>query len=180
MRTVVAPRTHRQKEIRRHLWIYGAITPYVIIAVFPIYWMVITAFKQNPDLYRMDVFPLWFHLPPTWKHFSYLFTDTNYGAWVINTMAIAAWLAVITLLVGVPAGYALARLRIPGSENLGISVFMTYLVPAIILFLPLSRVVSMLGLQDSWWALVLVYPTITIPFCTWLLIGFFKTLPMEM
>src|SRR5260370_11247350 len=95
-------------------------------------------------------------------------------------MAIATWVAVITLLVGVPAGYALARLRIPGSENLGISIFMTYLVPAIILFLPLSRVVSMLGLQDNWWALVLVYPTITIPFCTWLLMGFFKTLPTEM
>src|SRR6266852_2367567 len=149
---MAAPRTRRQKEIRRHLWIYGAITPFVIIAVFPIYWMVITAFKQDSDLYRMDVFPLWFHRPPTWKHFSYLFTNTNYGAWIINTMAIAAWVAVITLLVR---------------------------VPAIILFLPLARVVSMLGLQDSWWALVLVYPTITIPFCTWLLMGFFKTLPME-
>src|SRR5207247_2227194 len=90
-----------------------------------------------------------------------------YGAWIINTMVIAAWVAVITLLTAVPAGYALARLRIPGSENLGIAIFMTYLVPAIILFLPLARVVSMLGLQDSWWALVLVYPTVTIPFCTW-------------
>src|SRR6266542_4369263 len=142
---MAAPRTHRQKEIRRHLWIYGALTPYVVIAVFPIYWMAITAFKQDPDLYRMDQFPLWFHLAPTWKHFTYLFTSTNYGAWIFNTMAIATWVAVITLLTAVPAGYALARLRIPGSENLGIAVFMTYLVPAIILFLPLSRVVSMLG-----------------------------------
>src|SRR6266496_5393500 len=66
---MAAPRTHRQKEIRRHLWIYGAITPYDVIAVFPIYWMAITAFKQDPDLYRMDQFPLWFHLAPTWKHF---------------------------------------------------------------------------------------------------------------
>jgi len=95
-------------------------------------------------------------------------------------MVIAFWVAVITLLIAVPAGYALARLRIPGSENLGIAVFMTYLVPGIILFIPLARVVSMLGLQDSWWALVLVYPTITIPFCTWLLMGFFKTVPLEM
>jgi multiple sugar transport system permease protein len=173
-------RTHRQKEIRRHVWIYGAITPYIVIAIFPIYWMALTAFKQDPDLYRMDQFPLWFHLPPTWKNFSYLFYNTNYGAWIVNTMLIAAWVAVITLLIAVPAGYALARLRIPGSENLGIAVFMTYLVPAIILFIPLARVVSMLGLQDSWWALVLVYPTITVPFCTWLLMGFFKTVPMEM
>jgi multiple sugar transport system permease protein len=177
---MAAPRSHRQKEIRRHIWIYGAITPYIIIAIFPIYWMAITALKQDPDLYRMDQFPLWFHLAPTLKHFSYLFYSTNYGAWIVNTMNIAVWVAVITLLIAVPAGYALARLRIPGSENLGIAVFMTYLVPGIILFIPLARVVSVLGLQDSWWALVLVYPTITIPFCTWLLMGFFKTVPMEM
>jgi multiple sugar transport system permease protein len=176
----VAARTQRQKEIRRHIWIYAAITPYVILAIFPIYWMALTALKQDPDLYRMDQFPLWFHLPPTLKHFSYLFYSTNYGAWIVNTMSIAVWVAIITLLIAVPAGYALARLRIPGSENLGIAVFMTYLVPGIILFIPLARVVSMLGLQDSWWALVLVYPTITIPFCTWLLMGFFKTVPMEM
>src|SRR5262247_3562947 len=174
-----AARTQRQKEIRRHVWIYAAITPYVVIAIFPIYWMALTALKQDPDLYRMDQFPLWFHLPPTWKNFSYLFYSTNYGAWIVNTMSIAAWVAVITLLIAVPAGYALARLRIPGSENLGIAVFMTYLVPPIILFIPLARVVSTLDLQDSWWALVLVYPTITIPFCTWLLMGFFKTVPFE-
>jgi multiple sugar transport system permease protein len=176
---MTGPRTRRQKEIRRHVWIYGAITPYVVIAIFPIYWMALTALKQDPDLYRMDQFPLWFHLPPTLKNFSYLFYATNFGAWIVNTMVIAVWVAIITLLTAVPAGYALARLRIPGSENLAIAIFMTYLVPAIILFIPLARVVSMLGLQDSWWALVLVYPTITIPFCTWLLMGFFKTVPME-
>jgi multiple sugar transport system permease protein len=176
---MTGPRTRRQKEIRRHVWIYGAITPYVVIAIFPIYWMALTALKQDPDLYRMDQFPLWFHLPPTLKNFSYLFYATNFGAWIVNTMVIAVWVAIITLLTAVPAGYALARLRIPGSENLAIAIFMTYLVPAIILFIPLARVVSMLGLQDTWWALVLVYPTITIPFCTWLLMGFFKTVPME-
>jgi multiple sugar transport system permease protein len=176
----MSARTPRQKEVRRHLIIYGALTPYIVIAIFPIYWMAITALKQDPDLYRMDQFPLWFHLPPTWKNFSYLFYSTNYGAWIVNTMVIAIWVAIVTLLTAVPAGYALARLRIPGSGNLGIAVFMTYLVPAIILFLPLARVVSLLGLQDTWWALVLVYPTITIPFCTWLLMGFFKTVPMEM
>src|SRR5216683_3252426 len=177
---MVGPRTRRQKEVRRHVFIYGALTPYVVIAIFPIYWMAITALKQDPDLYRMDQFPLWFHLAPTWKNFSYLFYNTNYGAWIVNTMVIAAWVALITLVTAVPAGYALARLRLPGAENIGIAIFMTYLVPAIILFLPLSRVVAMLGLQDSWWALVVVYPTITIPFCTWLLMGFFKTVPMEM
>ena len=171
--------SRRTKEIRRHLLIYTGLTPYIIIAVFPIYWMFITAFKQEADLYRMDVIPFWFNLPPTWKNFDYLFHSTNYGAWITNTMTISALVAVITLLTAIPAGYALARLRLPASENLGIAIFMTYLVPAIILFLPLSRVVSMLGLQDRWWALVLVYPTFTIPFCTWLLMGFFKTVPAE-
>src|SRR5262249_13717321 len=118
IRPMAGPLTHRQKEVRRHVLIYGALTPYVVIALFPIYWMALTALKQDQDLYRMDQFPLWFHLPPTLKNFSYLFYSTNYGAWIVNTMSIAAWVAVITLLVAVPAGYALARLRIPGSENL--------------------------------------------------------------
>jgi multiple sugar transport system permease protein len=180
VRTAAAPRTHRQKELRRHLWLYAGMTPFLIIAVFPIYWMAITALKQEPDLYRMDNIPFWFNLAPTLKNFETLFYQTNFGAWIVNTMTIAAWVAVITLLTAVPAGYALARLRLPGAENIGIAIFMTYLVPGIILFLPLSRVVSSLGLQDSWWALVVVYPTFTIPFCTWLMMGFFKTVPMEM
>jgi len=165
--------------VRRHLVLYTWAIPYLIVAVFPIYWMAITAFKQEADLYRMDHVPFIFNLVPTTKHVAYLFTHTNYGAWMINTLTIAAWVACITLVTAVPAGYALARLRLPGSENLGIGIFATYLIPPIILFLPLSRVVSTLGLQDRWWALVVVYPTFTIPFCTWLLSGFFKTVPGE-
>jgi multiple sugar transport system permease protein len=177
---MAAPMTARQKDVRRHLLIYAGLVPFLLIAVFPIYWMVITAFKQEPDLYRMENIPFWFNLPPTLKNFNILFYQTNYGAWIVNTMTISAWVALITLLTAVPAGYALARLRLPGAENIGIAIFMSYLVPGIILFLPLSRVVATLGLQDSWWSLVLVYPTFTVPFCTWLLMGFFKTVPMEM
>ena len=180
VRAVAPPRTKRQKELRRHLLVYAGLAPFVLIAVFPIYWMLITAFKQEPDLYRMDNIPFWFNLPPTLKNFEILFYQTNYGAWIVNTMTISAWVALITLLTAVPAGYALARLRLPGAENIGITIFLTYLVPAIILFLPLSRVIATLGLQDSWWALVVVYPTFTVPFCTWLLIGFFKALPDEL
>ena len=172
--------TLRQKERRRHLLVYAGLTPFVIMAVFPLYWMLITAFKQDPDLYRMENIPFWFNMAPTLKNFNILFYQTNYGSWIVNTMTIATWVAIITLLTAVPAGYALARLRLPGAENIGIAIFMTYLVPGIILFLPLSRVVATLGLQDSWWALVLVYPTFTVPFCTWLMMGFFKTVPMEM
>jgi multiple sugar transport system permease protein len=173
------PLTRRYKEIRRHLWIYAGVTPFIVIAVFPIYWMLITAFKQDPDLYRMENFPFWFNLAPTLRNFKILFYQTNYGSWIWNTFNISACVALITLVTAVPAGYALARLRLPGAENTGIAIFISYLVPPIILFLPLSRVVAEVGLQDSWWALVLVYPTFTVPFCTWLMMGFFKTVPTE-
>jgi multiple sugar transport system permease protein len=173
------PRSARSKEIRRTTLIYAGLTPFLVIAVFPIFWMLITALKQEPDLYRMDVVPFWFHLPPTMKNFTFLFNNTSYGAWIVNTIFISFWVSVITLLTAVPAGYALARLKLPFAENLGIGVFLTYLVPGIILFIPLARVVSTLNLWDSWWALVVVYPTFTIPFCTWLLMGFFKTVPFE-
>jgi multiple sugar transport system permease protein len=176
---IQAPRSHRSREIRRHVLIYLGLLPFLVIAVFPIFWMAITAIKQDADLYLMDAVPFWFRQAPTWKNFDFLFYSTSYGAWIINTMSISFWVSVITLLTAVPAGYALARLRLPGAENLGIGIFMTYLVPAIILFIPLARVVSTLDLQDSWWALVVVYPTFTIPFCTWLLMGFFKTVPFE-
>jgi multiple sugar transport system permease protein len=179
MRAGRPPRTHRSKEVRRHVLIYLGLLPFLIIAVFPILWMAVTAIKQDADLYLQGAIPFWFHLPPTWRNFDLLFHQTSYGDWIVNTMAIAFWVSVITLLTAVPAGYALARLRLPFAENLGIGIFMTYLVPGIILFLPLARVVSTLNLQDSWWAMVVVYPTITIPFCTWLLMGFFKTVPFE-
>jgi multiple sugar transport system permease protein len=176
---MATPLTRRRKEIRRHVLIYAGVLPFVVIAVFPIYWMLITAFKQDPDLYRMENFPFWFNLAPTLRNFKILFYQTNYGSWIWNTFTISIWVALITLVTAVPAGYALARLRLPGAENTGIAIFMTYLVPPIILFLPLSRVVAELGLQDSWMSLVLVYPTFTVPFCTWLMMGFFKTVPME-
>ena len=180
MATVVAaPRSHRSKELRRHTLIYLGLTPFLVLAVFPILWMAITAIKQDADLYLVDAVPFWFRQAPTWKNFDFLFHNTSYGDWIVNTMVISFWVSAITLLTAVPAGYALARLRLPFAENLGIGIFMTYLVPAIILFIPLARVVSTLDLQDSWWSLVVVYPTFTIPFCTWLLMGFFKTVPFE-
>ncbi len=176
---VLAPRSHKSKELRRHTLIYLGLTPFLVLAVFPILWMAITAIKQDADLYLVDAVPFWFRQAPTWKNFDFLFHNTSYGDWIVNTMVISFWVSAITLLTAVPAGYALARLRLPFAENLGIGIFMTYLVPAIILFIPLARVVSTLDLQDSWWSLVVVYPTFTIPFCTWLLMGFFKTVPFE-
>ena len=173
----MALRARRRRA--RHLLIYAGLAPFVVVAVFPIFWMAITAFKEEGDLYRMDLVPFWFHSAPTLKNFRILFTQSYFPVWFVNTMLLSICLVTITLLTAVPAAYALSRLRLPGGHNLGIAMFMTYLVPPIILFLPLARVVGSLGLFDSWWALVLVYPTFTIPFCTWLLTGFFKTLPKE-
>ena len=150
-----------------------------MIALFPIYWMAITAFKQDADLYRMGQNPLWFNLPPTLQHFRLLITQTYFVPQLVNTLMLAALVVGITLVTAIPAGYALARLRLPGAGNMGIAIFLTYLVPQIILFIPLARVVGALGLFDSWWALVVVYPTFTIPFCTWKMLGYFKTVPPE-
>ena len=169
-----------QREFRRHALIYAGVLPFVVVALFPVVWMVITAFKDEADLYRMDVGPFWFHLPPTLKNFQLLLRSTYFGASLLNSVLLAVCVVATTLVTAVPAGYALARLRLPAAETLGIAIFVTYLVPSIILFLPLARVVGTLGLFDSWWALALVYPTFTIPFCTWLLMGFFKALPREL
>ena len=169
-----------RRHLRRHLLIYAGLTPFLIVALFPVAWMLITAFKEEADLYRMDQVPFWFHLPPTLKNFDLLLGSTYFSASLLNSLLLTVCVVVTTLVTAVPAGYALARLRLPAAETLGIAIFVTYLVPPIVLFLPLARVVGTLGLFDSWWALALVYPTFTIPFCTWLLMGFFKTLPPEL
>ncbi len=165
--------------LRRHALVYTGLVPFILIAVFPVYWMAITAFKTDADLVNPTVFPFWFHQPATLEHFAYLFHTTYYGDWITNTMLIGALVSIITLLAAVPAGYALARLGLPGAENMGIGIFVGYLIPPILLFIPLSRVVAIAHLIDTKWALVLIYPTFTIPYCTWLMSGFFKTVPPE-
>src|SRR5207244_7910584 len=120
-----------------------------------------------------------FNLPPTLDHLKTLFGQTLYLTWLRNTLFIGAFVVAITLVLAVPAGYALARLVGRWGERLSIGIFLTYLVPPTLLFIPFSRLVSALGLQNSLWALVLIYPTFTVPFCTWLLMGFFKSLPRE-
>jgi multiple sugar transport system permease protein len=168
-----------RRALRRHVLIYAGLVPFLVIALFPIYWMAVTAFKRESDLYRMDVTPLWFHQSPTLDHFVLLIKKTYFVPQLVNSLLLAVFVVAITVLTAVPAGYALARLRLPGAENLGIGIFMTYLVPPIVLFIPLARVVGGLGLFDSWWALVVVYPGFTIPFCTWKMFGYFKAVPRE-
>lgn len=168
-----------RRPVVRYLLIYAGLTPLLLLALFPVLWMVVTAFKHERDLYQMH-FPLWFHLAPTLKHFHLLFTQTWFGTWVVNTALVSGWVVAITVVTAVPAAYALARLRLPGSEHTGNALFMTYLAPPILLFIPLTPVIAGLGLMDSWWALAVLYPTFTIPFGTWLMLGFFRAVPMEL
>ncbi len=158
---------------------YAAVIALVVFAAFPFYWMLITTFKADGDLYDLKSIPYWFNTAPTLEHIEYLFAETLFVQWLANSALIGLCVVVITLLVALPAGYSLARMPGRTAETLGIGIFLTYLVPPTLLFLPLSRIVSLLGLQDSLWSLVVVYPTFTIPFCTWLLMGFFKSVPRE-
>ena len=152
---------------------------YVLITVFPFYWMFITTFKQNSDLYELNNNPLIFNQPPTLSHIEYLFQNTLFLTWMKNSLIIGLAVVAITLLVATPAGYALARLDLPGAQKLGMAIFATYLVPPSLLFIPLNRVVNALGLSNTIWSLIIVLPTISIPFAVWLLMGFFKNVPKE-
>jgi multiple sugar transport system permease protein len=153
---------------------------FVVLLAFPFYWMVIAAFKQNIDLYNVESNPFIFNLKPTLDHIKLLFTETRYVRWLGNTALVGGLVVLITLLLSIPAAYALARLTGRWGERIGIGIFLTYLVPPTLLFIPLSRVVAILGLQDTIWSLVLVYPSVTIPFSIWLLMGFFKSIPREL
>src|SRR5690242_15705304 len=158
---------------------FVAVALFVVLTAFPFYWMVITSLKSNSDLYNVTNIPFWFNEAPTLDHFRYLFEQTLFTRWLWNSLVIGTCVVAITLVTAVPAGYSLARMTGRGGESLGIGIFLTYLVPPTLLFLPLSRIIAELGLQNSMWSLVLVYPTFTIPFCTWLLMGFFKAIPIE-
>ncbi|MGE3270609.1 MAG: carbohydrate ABC transporter permease, partial [Chloroflexota bacterium] len=151
-----------------------------LLAGLPIYWMIITTFKPDQDLYNLQNFPLFFNRNGvTLDHLTLLFVRTGFTTWAWNTAVVSGWVVAITLALAIPAGYALARLRFRGAESLTIGIFLTYLVPTTLLFLPLVKVMSFLGQFDKVGSLILAYPTFTIPFCTWLMAGFFKAIPFE-
>ena len=156
---------------------------FAAFALFPFYWMLVTTFKQNRDLYvgatNTAHNPFLFNAPPTLDNLRTLFSLTLFPTWLGNTLLVGAAVVAITLFLTVPAGYSLARLTGRWGERLSIGISLTYLVPPTLLFIPFSRLIALLGLQNSLWSLVLVYPTFTVPFCTWLLMGFFKSLPKE-
>jgi multiple sugar transport system permease protein len=177
---MVGPRGRRTLAVLGHR---ALILGFTLFAAFPFYWMLVTTFKQNGDLYvgatNTAHNPFLFNMPPTLDHLRILFERTLYPVWLANTLLVGVAVVAITLGLTVPAGYSLARLTGRWGERLSIGIFLTYLVPSTLLFIPFSRLVAILGLQNSLWSLVLVYPTFTVPFCTWLLMGFFKSLPKE-
>lgn len=164
----------------KRTFLYIVVGAFCFFSASPFIWMIITMFKEDRDLYRSANNPFIFNLPPTLSHLDLLFNNTNFLVFLRNSVFIGTLVVVITLVISIPAAYSLARLVGRWGERAGIGIFLVYLVPPTLLFIPLSRVVVSLGLHNSLWSLVLVYPTITIPFSTWLLMGFFKSIPRDL
>lgn len=170
------PRRSRLTRVGRWVVLAG----FAVALAFPFLWMLVTSFKQTSDLYNTANNPFLFNEPPTLAHLKLLFGETLFLRWLANTTGVGILVVVITLLLAVPAAYALTRLTGNWGPRLGIGIFLTYLIPPTLLFIPLSRVVARLGLQDSLWSIILVYPSFTVPFSIWLLMGFFKSIPREL
>ncbi|HWI09447.1 MAG TPA: carbohydrate ABC transporter permease [Solirubrobacteraceae bacterium] len=173
----------RRRAARRHraarAGLYGAALLAAFVAALPFVWGTITALKQDADLYNADFNPFVFNLDPTLEHVSYLFEETQFATFAFNTLWVGLAVVAITLAVSLPAAYSLGRLNMRWAGPLGIAIFFVYLVPPTLLFISLTRVVALLGLQDSTWSLVLIYPTITVPVSVWLLTGFLKAIPRD-
>ena len=182
------------KFIRSFIRVYLNVIFICVITLFPFYWMVLTAFKENRELNDTVMNPFIFNMPPTWEHFEFLFVKTKYATWIVNTLLVSIISTTVSVLVSIMAGYSLGRLRFRGANWLGWAIFVTYLVPPTLLFIPLTEVVSKIDLPlniwkgdltpqpilNSIWSLILVYPTFLVPFGTWLLIGYFKGIPREL
>jgi multiple sugar transport system permease protein len=173
----------RRRMARRHvqgrIGLYVAAILAALLAAGPFLWATITAFKEDQDLYQRDNNPFIFNRAPTFEHVEYLFTNTNFGTFLWNTLWVGLLVVAITLVVSLPAAYSLARLDMPWAGPLGVAIFFVYLIPPSLLFISLSRIVVDVGLQDSTWSLVLIYPTITIPVSVWLLLSFLKSIPRD-
>jgi multiple sugar transport system permease protein len=170
-----------QKFAKRLLWLYLPTLIFLVFVLLPFYWMLITSLKQDRNIFDPKANPFWFSMAPTLQHYWDLINPnkTDFFIWLQNSFMVAAMVTFISVSIGILAGYSLARLRFKGAETIGSSVFITYLVPPSLLFLPLSHVIGQLGLMETRWAMVVSYPTFLVPFCTWLLMGYFRTIPKE-
>ncbi|MFQ5434205.1 MAG: carbohydrate ABC transporter permease [Anaerolineae bacterium] len=168
------------KHYAKRASVYGLVAGFVFFSAAPFAIMLINTFKQDRDLYRPQNNPFIYNFPPTLDNLKLLFLKTNYVGFLKNSLFVGVMVVIITLIIAIPAAYSLARLSGKWGEQAGIGIFLVYLVPPSLLFIPLFRVVSALGLRNNLWSLVLVYPSITIPFSTWLLMGFFKSIPRDL
>ncbi len=165
---------------RRTLGIYAPLLLFVTFALFPIYHMFLTSIKTDRALYNLSLNPLLVSLGAlTAEHYRLLFTDTLFASWLMNSLIVSLSSTAIAMVISILAAYGLTRVRFRGADTFGIAIFITYLVPYSLLFLPLTRVVTWLNLADSLWALIVTYPTFLVPFSTWLLMGYMKTIPEE-
>ena len=168
-----------ESRTRRIVTLYLPILAFLFVLLFPFYWMAITSFKPNAELLSREGNPFWV-MKPTLEHFHHLIFETPYTDWMWNTVLVTVIATFASLAASVFAAYAIERLRFRGSKQVGLAIFMAYLVPPSILFIPLATIVFKLHLFDTRWALILTYPTFLIPFCTWLLMGYFRTIPYEL
>jgi len=164
---------------RKLVTVYLPLGIFVFVLLFPFYWMAITSFKPNEELLSREGNPFWV-IKPTLAHFHKLLFETAYPEWLWNTVIVSVVATFASLVAAVLAAYAIERLRFSGSKQVGLSIFLAYLVPPSILFIPLAAIVFKLGLFDTRWALILTYPTFLIPFATWLLMGYFRSIPYEL
>ena len=165
---------------RRVVTIWLPLLVFVFVLLFPFYWMAITAVKPNNEMTNFNDFSPFWVVEPTLQHIRYLLFETSYPGWLWNTILISVASTFISLFAAVFAAYAIERLRFSGSRQVGLAIFLAYLVPPSLLFIPLSVMVFQLGLYDTPFALILTYPTFLVPFCIWLLMGYFRSIPFEL
>src|SRR5262247_2447387 len=159
--------------------LYAPLAVFIVLGLFPFYWMLIASIKPNRELYSQKVMPLIVH-QPTLKHYVDLLSETSFLTWTYNTMLVAVVTTILSLLLGTMMAYPLARMRFPGAALVAIGVAATYLVPQPLLFIPMSDIINRLELGNTLSAVMLTYPTLLIPFCAWLLMGYFKSVPREL
>jgi multiple sugar transport system permease protein len=169
----------RRRPLRTKVLMHLGLAPFLLFALFPFYHMTLTSLKTDRELYDRTAVPLLIRQGPTLEHYQKLIWETGFLTWTKNSLMVTGIATGVSVVIGTIAAYALARLKFVGVGMLGTAIFVTYLVPTSLLFLPLAQVVHWIGLADSKWSLVVTYPTFLVPFCTWLLIGYFRTVPKE-
>ena len=181
--TLPTTRRRHQSLHRQRAWAlwgsYIALGFFVVIFLVPPFYTLMTSFKSSAEISAQSGNP-WFPHHPTLENFWYLITYPNFQTYYLNSVIITVLVVAISITISVLAAFSLARMGFWGSQALATGVFLTYLIPASLLFLPLFQIIGWLGLINSFWCLVLLYPTLAVPFCTWIMIGYFSSIPKEL